>query len=191
VLLSVGIIGIALMMIVPVMQSARYEKYSEETSVFGSKTLAYYSSVNAFTVWWAENDTIKCEPLKYTFSGLHNVIFKDREVGLYKSKTLIGTKNSKEIETNVYTILRGLIEDYTYPGAILLMCLVGFFYTLIYYKVKQGNILLFPLLSAFMAILLHSVLVSIFNFNVILIGWVIAFILVVFIFKITIPKTHE
>jgi len=184
VLLRIGLISASLFFLVPIFQSIRYNKYSEETSIFGTTTLSYYSSVNAFTIWRIQNDTIKCEPLKYTLSGIHNIVFNDRESGLYKGFTSISYKNNNEISTNLYTINRGLIEDYTYPGAILLMFVIGFLFSFFYYKVKEGEIVFHPLLAAFISILLYSNVVNIFNYNVIIIGWIIAFLIIIILFKI-------
>lgn len=59
---------------------------------------------------------------RYTFAGLYDMIgIHRREAGLYEYIEI----NDAAASSNVFTALRGLIDDFTLPGALILMCLLG------------------------------------------------------------------
>ncbi len=84
----------------------------------------------------------------YTFAGPFNQLgIQQRQEGLYDY--------SYEVEsggyTNIYTFFRGLIEDFTLPGALIAMFLGGIIGSFSYHRVLNKKILFAPLLVIFYA----------------------------------------
>ena len=98
----------------------------------------------------------------YTFGGLLEVAgLHPRETGLYtKSVSLEGD------DSNIYTAFRGLIEDFSLPGAMAFCLLIGFLSGQAYRKSSlPGQGVWVLALAAFYVFLLWSPIVSIFLYN--------------------------
>lgn len=130
-----------------------------------------FGSPAAFADWYAHADISGAEWGARTFAGEFDLLhLKKRISGRYlETSNLVGTE-----ATNVYTFFRGLIEDCTEIGAILVAAcgggLAGWLYSL-----KSKNVL-GPLLglSAFYAALIYSPIVSLFSFNGAALAWIVA-----------------
>jgi oligosaccharide repeat unit polymerase len=72
--------------------------------------------------------------------------------------------------TNVYTIYRGLIEDFSLPGALLAMFVLGLASRIAYVRVKAGHLPAAGLLSAFYAITAWSFVINLFGYDTIIGG---------------------
>jgi oligosaccharide repeat unit polymerase len=129
-----------------------------------------FASPAAFSDWYAHADPSGADWGGWTFAGAFDALhLKKRIVGRYTgTSNLIGS----EI-TNVYTLFRGLIEDYTETGAILVSALIGGFTGWIYHRRSQYVIGSLLVLSAFYAMFIYSPIVSFFSFNGALLAWVV------------------
>jgi predicted membrane channel-forming protein YqfA (hemolysin III family) len=84
---------------------------------------------------------------------------------------VVGTES-----TNVYTLFRGLIEDYGVMGAVLIAAGIGAVAEWIFgTRLKNARSSLFCL-SGFYAFFLFSPLVSLFSFNGATLAWIVAWL---------------
>jgi hypothetical protein len=74
---------------------------------------------------------------------------------------------------NIYTAFRGFIEDFTVPGALVFLALVGFGAEVVYQRVRSGNLRFAGLLTAFYAATLWSFVVDLFIYNTIVLAFLI------------------
>ena len=106
-----------------------------------------------------------------TFSGVFDLLgIKHREIGVYQEMQTLADGE----ETNIYTLLRGLIQDFTLPG----MCLFG-----VVLGTVAGNAarlhsrspaVLVLVLAAYYALIVYSPIISIFVYNGLILAWVVA-----------------
>jgi len=178
----------AILLLIPLIQFFREGNLSRNSSFIAS-IISYFGSFNALSCWWNEYN-LSLNPFKYTFSGLHNIFYEDRVVGLFQENCVIGYYNNNEIITNVYTIIRGLIDDFSIYGAIIIMFLIGYFMNFFYYKTKSRNIYAMLLLSMCFSILFCSIFSNMLNYNVILLSWFISFIFIYLVFNVSYKLEH-
>lgn len=113
--------------------------------------------------WIEKNDLLKLNPSwgRWTIAGVYDFFgFGKREVGIYRDAITIGNYNS-----NVYTILRGLIQDFTLFGAALITFMAGFVAGKSFKALLCGNIFGFVLLPQLYSLILWSPITSILNYN--------------------------
>jgi oligosaccharide repeat unit polymerase len=124
----------------------------------------------AFAEWYAHSDVSSAEWGAQTFAGEFGLLhLKTRIIGTYLEKTnLLGTES-----TNVYTIFRGLIEDFTAFGAALLGACIGGLAGRIYAAGFRNEHRALLWLSAFYAVFLFSPIGSLFSFNGIALAWLV------------------
>ncbi len=125
----------------------------------------------AFAAWYSHADISGAEWGAYTFANEFDLLhLKTRIIGRYtETSNLIGTE-----KTNVYTLFRDLIEDFTEAGAVLIGACIGGLAGWLY-CVRSKNVLgaLFCL-SAFYAAFLFSPIGSLFSFNGAALAWLVA-----------------
>ncbi len=135
-----------------------------------------FGSPAAFANWYAHADDSDPEWGYRTFSGEFDLLhLKKRVVGKYTGMSnVVGTA-----VTNIYTLFRDLIEDFTVPGATVISIVIGGLagWT---YRLRSSNVqrALFWL-SAFYALILFSPIVSLFSFNGPSLAWVVGWLVVV------------
>jgi len=135
--------------------------------------LTYFSSFNAFSLWWDNFEFKKPSIGKYTFSGIHNMIFKNRKMGLFKEFLTLNDKQN--IRTNVYTAFRAFIEDYSLPFSLIIFLLSGYLITYVYEKLKRKYFFAHVIYSAFIVALLWSICAFIYTYNTIIFTIIINF----------------
>ena len=98
----------------------------------------------------------------YTFGGvLETVGLHNRQLGVYaNSLTLEGGDQS-----NIYTAFRGLIEDFSLPGAAAGLLLTGFFGGYVYGRPRLSPSVKCTMLAAFYGFVLWSPIGSLFVYN--------------------------
>jgi oligosaccharide repeat unit polymerase len=129
----------------------------------------------AFADWYAHADVSGAEWGARTFAGEFDVLhFRTRTVGRYtETSNVVGTE-----VTNVYTLFRGLIEDFTVFGAVLIAACIGGFAGRVYTGPGNARHTLFWL-SAFFAAFLYSPIVSLFSFNGAALAWAVGWLVLV------------
>jgi oligosaccharide repeat unit polymerase len=138
--------------------------------------------ISVFSQWFHESRFTSATPAlgAYSVAGLFDQLgLHSRPAGLYT--------DPYEVEpgafTNIYTIFRGLIEDFTLPGSFVFLFLVGVCAGSAYNRVRKGNPRYLPFLVAFYAFS-GSHGVSIFNYNSVLFAWLISGM---YLWRTTIP----
>jgi oligosaccharide repeat unit polymerase len=128
--------------------------------------LAAFSNWFAHGGWASTNLTFGTQ----TLSGLFDAAgLKARPAGVYAENVYL----APGVYSNVYTMFRGLIEDFTAGGALMILLVGGFFAGLAFARVQQRRIGYVPMLSAFFAITLWSFVVNLFIYNTVLGAWLL------------------
>jgi oligosaccharide repeat unit polymerase len=97
-----------------------------------------------------------------TFAGPADLLgLQIREAGVYTESVEVGTEGS---ESNVYTYLRGLIQDFTLFGALVVLFLAGLAGGWAYCAARAQSVAAMPVLASFHAFSIWY-LVSIFSYN--------------------------
>ncbi|MGC2247873.1 MAG: O-antigen polymerase [Terriglobales bacterium] len=139
-----------------------------------SKIFAYmFGSPAAFAHWWAlDSGASTAHWGERTFAGEFDLLhIKTRTIATYTDMTNVV---SGAEETNVYTIFRGLIEDFTPLGTVLICACLGGLASSVYLTSSRHVRGALFWLSAFYSAALFSPLFSLFSFNGVMLAWVVA-----------------
>jgi len=124
----------------------------------------------AFADWFGRADRDPVTLGARTFPGLYDLLrIQARTLGTYvDSANTVGGEG-----TNIFTMFRGLVEDFTLPGAFLICGFWGYFSARAYsrHSEQAGPMLV---LAAYYAAVLFSPLVCLFGFNSPIFAWVVA-----------------
>ena len=81
-------------------------------------------------------------------------------------------------ETNIPTAFRGLIQDFTFPGALFICLVFGYTSGVAFEKTKQGQSSQLSLLAAYYSLYLFSPIIALTAYNGPILGWIsVAFLL--------------
>jgi oligosaccharide repeat unit polymerase len=131
---------------------------------------ATFGYLAVFSRWLTSGESLGLSLGSNTFAGLFDLVgFHARQTGLYTaSVSLPGSEDS-----NIYTAFRGLIEDFSLPGAVLFCNVLGMCAGLAYKSTAEGRRRWIVVLSAFYAFLFWSPIVSLFIYNGLILAWII------------------
>src|SRR6266850_6817259 len=167
--------GIAVLAVAFVLvQMVRYAGWSsgQPLAVIQLLWLDSFPYLGVFSAWFQANalsTTFHPALGQYTFAGVFELLhIHTRVAGVYTEQVTIGGSTY-----NIYTAFRGLIEDFTLPGALVFLTLVGFGAQMAYQRVRSGNLRYAGLLAAFYAATLWSFVVDIFIYNSIVLAFVV------------------
>lgn len=142
----------------------------------------FFGHLGAFSIWFQQNFYRSEKPTfgVYTFGGLYDLFgLHNRVPGLYVEQVEV----APGLETNIFTIYRGLIQDFTPPGALFILFVAGLLSGISYVKTIHHRIVFLPLLIAFYSMTMWFV-TSIFNYNSIIGSFIIfTFYLVVYVVR--------
>jgi oligosaccharide repeat unit polymerase len=128
--------------------------------------------LGAFSIWFQGNAlSASLHPTlgQYTFAGVFELLhIHSRVAGLYTDQVQVNGAGY-----NIYTAFRGFIEDFTVPGALLFLALVGFGAELAFRRVRSGDALFVGLLAGFYAAALWSFVVDVFIYNTIVLAFLV------------------
>ncbi len=132
-----------------------------------------FGSPAAFADWYAHFEAADVEWGAQTFANAYDLLhLKTRIIGRYtETSNVIGTER-----TNVYTLFRGLIEDFSAVGAALISACIGGGAGWVYGRSSERPHLALFWSSAFYATLLFSPITSLFSFNGALLAWIVAWL---------------
>jgi len=170
-----GILFIVLLSI-PLVYFLRGGNINSKMAIINHSTVSYFASFNAFSIWWEHYYLDTLSFFKYSLSGIHNILYQDRVSGLYPDSYGVGVINGEIINTNVFTIVRGFIEDFSILGAVVIMFLTGILMTYFYYLSKRKKIIGVFLLGVCYSVLFWSFTVNMLNYNTIIFSWIIVLI---------------
>ena len=138
-------------------------RFTEEAQTTG------LGSVSVFSSWFTHVRTETPTLGRYTFAGPFALVGAGRELGIYTDMVALGEVGA----SNIFTAFRGLIEDFTVGGALLLAFLTGIVVTASFRLASRGSVVAAIPLSLFFAATLLSPLFSIFTFNSVVFAWVV------------------
>ncbi len=150
----------------------RFEGGSLEVTTDLPRLSKYFlGAVPAFANWVHTSKEQGVTMGAYTFAGVFDLLgIKPRQIGVYEElQTLAGGE-----DTNIYTLFRGLIQDFTLPGASLFGVLLGIVAGAAGRSGstnRGGNLLV---LAGYYAFILFSPIISLFTYNGLILAWVVA-----------------
>lgn len=175
-ILTILLILIFLPLLFSIGQALRRREVPTVQSLFkilssASWRASVFGHLSVFSQWLKDFYSFPTLPTFGTKSlaGLFNLLgLSQRQPGLYEY--------SYEVEpggwTNIYTIFRQLIEDFTLPGSLLVLFIIGIIASWAYVNLVRGRIYSLPILVAFFSFTLLFI-VNIFTNNSILFAWLI------------------
>jgi oligosaccharide repeat unit polymerase len=131
----------------------------------------FFGSVPAFANWVHASGEQEVTMGSYTFAGVFDLLgIKQRQIGVYEEhQTLAGGE-----DTNIYTLLRGLIQDFTLPGASLFGVLLGFVAGKAARSGSANHLRDVLVLAGYYAFIIYSPIVSLFTYNGLILAWCMA-----------------
>jgi oligosaccharide repeat unit polymerase len=172
VLSSSALIIVGLLIFVGIDSVRRFEGGSLEITTDVSRLSKYLlGSVPAFTNWVHTSEEQEATMGAYTFAGVFDLLgIKQRQLGVYEEfQTLAGGE-----ETNIYTLLRGLIQDFTLLGASLFGVLLGLLAGAAARSGSANHLRNVLVLAGYYAFIIFSPLSSLFTYNGLILAWVMA-----------------
>lgn len=113
---------------------------------------------------------------KYSFSSLYSFLgISKQEVGIYDQYVIISNNGNV---SNVYTVFRSFIDDFTIFGMFVFFFLTGFLSGRIFQKFKFGDYKLITLLLPILSWILFSPIASLTYFNSFLLSCILPVIIV-------------
>ena len=148
----------------------RFEGGSLEVSTDVPRLSKYFlGSVPAFASWVHTSQDQNVTMGAYTFAGIFDLLgIRPRQIGVYEEhQSLAGGE-----DTNIYTLLRGLIQDFTLPGACLFGVLLGI---LAGAAARSGgstsHLRDVLVLAGYYAFIIFSPIISLFTYNGLILAW--------------------
>ncbi len=130
---------------------------------------AFAGHMAVFSYWFDSYQAEDARLGQFTFAGLYHLLgIAEREIGLYSEPTSLPMLSS-----NIFTMFRGLIMDFSMAGSLMFLGIFGFLAEGAYICVAKQKYLFLPLLMLFYAVTFWSFVVSIMNYNTILVAFVI------------------
>jgi oligosaccharide repeat unit polymerase len=166
--------------LVPVFFFTQLSRYGYSASnatqvyeVVGRLRLFFLGYLGAFSSWFRDvglaSDRLSWGA--YSFAGEFDWLgIHQRSQGIYSDMVYLGPQG---IPSNVYTIFRGLIEDYGSVGALIAIAILGFVGGFAYSRLQEGRQGFIPLLCAFYSITFCSFTVNLFTYDTLLLAWLL------------------
>lgn len=122
-----------------------------------------FGSIAGFSIWYDSHTLSSTTNYGYfTFTGIFDLLgIRGRESGLYTDYVDLGLGDYG----NIYTSIRGLIQDFSLPGTLLLFFGFGWLSSVSFSKVADRKVLWIPILSCIYCFLLWSPIVSFFAYT--------------------------
>lgn len=172
--LTGGMIGALVVVLFVSAMLLRYGSDSADEQGFLAERLRNYfcAHLSAFSSWW-DSDTRLTEPLgwgRVSFFGPAALLGQSpRQQGVYE---VIFTPRYT-VDSNIFTIYRGLIADFSFPGALVFVALVSLLAGFAYRRVfrASGALPASLALTAFFALLAPSFVINLFGYSTLLLAF--------------------
>ena len=172
---------VALLIVVPlliIVIGAGFARTS--SSDRGSLTARSYAKIHkvafghiaVFSEWFDSRGLEVERPLPgaYTFAGVFDLLgIRKREVSLFTER--VHLSNGKP--SNIFTVFRPLMEDFTPPGSLVVLFLFGFVGSRVYQRLVQARAGTMPILVTFYASVLWSFVTCIWIWNSIIAAFIL------------------
>ena len=165
---GLALAGIGLYVFLDSIRIYKSESAFEVVADWGRVRRSGLGHLAVFSEWVKKGNS---EPLAYgayTFAGLYGLAgLHPRITGIYEqSVTVVGGD-----ETNIYTAFRGLIQDFSPVGAVVVCLCFGIFSGRAYRNTISGGKPQLSGLAAFYSLLLWSPIISLSIYNGLLLAW--------------------
>ena len=135
--------------------------------------ISMFGHISAFSTWMRDYHYTGLSFGLNTFSGPLDLIgIQMREIGYYKERVFL----SSALYTNIYTVFRGLVQDFSIPGTLIIAFGSGMAARISFDRCLHGKFVWLIPLSLFYAFTMYSPIISIFNYNSIMMAWLIFFV---------------
>ena len=135
--------------------------------------IGMFGHITAFTTWIRDYHYTGLSFGSNTFSGPLDLLgIQDREIGYYKEHVLL----SSGLYTNIYTVFRGLVQDFSIPGTLIIAFGSGMAARICFDRCLHGKFIWLIPLSLFYTFTMYSPIISIFNYSSVMMAWVIFFV---------------
>ena len=132
--------------------------------------ISYFGHLSAFSTWLYNYHYVGLTFGANTFSGpLDWLGIIEREIGFYKENIIL----ANSVYTNIFTVFRGLIEDFSIPGTLVFGFGIGVLARLAFNRCSYGQFMWMMPLTLYYAFVLYSPIISLFNYNSAIMAWVI------------------
>jgi oligosaccharide repeat unit polymerase len=141
----------------------------------------FFGAVPAFADWVHTSEEQGMTMGAFTFAGVFDLLgVRPREIGVYQElQTLAGGE-----ETNIYTVFRGLIQDFTLPGGVLFGVLLGIVAGTAARPGSTNQLRNVMVLAGYYAFVIYSPVISLFVYNGLILAWGVAALVLGF-------RTHQ
>jgi len=135
--------------------------------------ISMFGHISAFSTWMRDYHYTGLSFGSNTFSGPLDLIgIQEREIGYYKENVLL----SSALYTNVFTVFRGLVQDFSIPGTLVVAFGSGMAASISFDRCLHGKFIWLIPLSLFYTFTMYSPIISIFNYSSVMMAWVIFFV---------------
>jgi oligosaccharide repeat unit polymerase len=136
--------------------------------------IGMFGHITAFTTWIRDYHYTGLSFGSNTFSGPLDLLgIQEREIGYYKEHVLL----SSGLYTNIYTVFRGLVQDFSIPGTLIIAFGSGMAARICFDRCLHGKFIWLIPLSLFYTFTMYSPIISIFNYSSVMMAWVIFFVI--------------
>ena len=129
----------------------------------------------AFGEWLKSRKYINLDPTfgAITFGGIFEALgIRMRVLGIYEDVIDIGTEEFAT-DTNIYTVFRGLIEDFTLPGTLVMLFAIGLVAGHGYRMAAGRAVVGIPFLVSFYWFALWSPIAAVTTYNTLIVAYLI------------------
>lgn len=133
-----------------------------DIALLSSKLLTYTSGIQGLGEWLLQSDFNKISYGAYTFAGPFSLLgISQREIGLIQEYYFLPDGQ----QSNLYTSLRWIIEDFTIIGSATIIALYGLISGYIWKKIRLNNSAYTAIYSIILTITICSPIFSMFSYN--------------------------
>jgi oligosaccharide repeat unit polymerase len=131
----------------------------------------FFGYLPALDQWLHTRDPQRLTFGAYTVAGVFEGLgVFTRERGLYDDLVVL----EDGVPTNIYTVFRGLLTDFSLGGALFVCFVGGAIGGRAYRHVIRGQINQFPILAGYYAFFMLSPIISVFNYNATLLALLVS-----------------
>jgi oligosaccharide repeat unit polymerase len=167
---ALAVIAISITVMYSSLQVVRGQKFATAADLSPLLAANFFGYECAFDTWTKQEDVSGVGLGRYTFAGIFDLLgAQARARGLYSEVVTL----TNGIDTNIFTAFRGLIEDLTFPGALIASLCIGLLTGGAYSLLSNSRLTGMLAVAAFYNFLIWSPIVSVFNYNGVIFAWLL------------------
>jgi oligosaccharide repeat unit polymerase len=168
--LSVFLVMLVMYIALGALRGRKYGDFESDYAYVGTNFVGYLAVFDNFV---KSESNYSCGFGQYSFGGAFELLgIKQRETALNYIPVML----ENGVDSNIFTAFRGLIQDFSYPGAVVLLTIAGFVAGRAYTNSCWGNMRGLPILAGYYSFFLWSPIVSVFAYNSVLLGLIVGWL---------------